>query len=104
MFLSVSPHLNASPMMVKILSFLSISVFKNVLWHMVASPNIVGEWMTKGMDENMTSGISNCGDLWKCMETKTMMIWVQSLINATMKISGVVAKECLRLVKSYHVS
>lgn len=52
--------------------------------------------MTKGMDENITSGIFNCGDLWKCMETNTMMIRVQSMINATMKISGVVAKECLR--------
>lgn len=49
--------------------------------------------MTKGMDENITSGISSCGDLWKCMETKTMVIRVQSMINATMKISGVVAKD-----------
>lgn len=52
--------------------------------------------MKKGMDENITSGISNYGDLWKCMETKTVMISVQSMINATMKISGEVAKECLR--------
>lgn len=52
--------------------------------------------MKKGMDENTLSGISICGDLWRCRETKTVMIRVQSMINATMKISGVVAKECLR--------
>lgn len=52
--------------------------------------------MKIGMDENIASGIFSYGDVWRCVETKTVMIHVQSMINATKKIRRVGTKECLR--------
>lgn len=55
---------------------------------MLASQNIVGEWMKNNMNERISVVefpiVGICGD--RCIGTRTVIIWVLSMMNdATMK-------------------